>query len=273
MENLHHPLLIVQLVNGLLDPVLRPIFLALGLHIDPAHDLIPDYLVMSMLIVLGWTVVGLLIKSRLSVENPSRFQIVLEDMVLGLAGLLEQWIGPKGRRFMPLIGALGLFILMGNYIGLMPGLMAPTSNVNVTAGCAITIWVYYHFQGIKAQGIVAYLKHFAVPPGAPVWLAPLMLVIEIISHLSRVLSLTLRLFANIFGEEMIIAILAMLVPYFVPLPMMALGIITGTLQAFIFVLLSIIYLQGAVAVEHHDEAHGHAHEEGRPIEGGALAAA
>jgi F-type H+-transporting ATPase subunit a len=260
MNSLEHKLLIVQAANRLLDPVVRPLLTALGRHPVPGAELVPDYMVMSLHILIGWIALAFVVKSRLSVEHPSRLQIILEDLVLALVGLLEQWIGPKGRRFLPLVGALGAFILVGNYAGLLPGLMAPTSNINVTAGCAVTIWVYYHLEGIRAQGIVAYLKHFAVPPGVPVWLSPLMLVIEIISHFSRVLSLTLRLFGNIFGEEMVIAILAFLVPYFVPLPMMLLGLITGGLQAFIFVLLSIIYLQGAVAVEHHDDGHGHSDE-------------
>jgi len=96
-----------------------------------------------------------------------------------------------------------------------------------------------------------------VPPGAPVWMAPLMLIIEGISHTSRLLSLSLRLFGNIFGEEMVIVIIASLVPFIFPLPFMFLGLITGGLQAFIFVLLSIIYLQAAVAVEHEHDEHGH----------------
>jgi F-type H+-transporting ATPase subunit a len=141
--------------------------------------------------------------------------------------------------------------------------MAPTSNINVTVGLAITTWVYYHFQGLKKQGVVNYLKHFAVPPGAPVWMAPLMLVIEVISHTSRLLSLSLRLFGNIFGEEMVIVIIGSLVPYIFPLPFMLLGLITGALQAFIFVLLSIIYLQAAVAVEHEQDEHGHDAPAGR----------
>jgi F-type H+-transporting ATPase subunit a len=273
MGNLEHELLIVQVVNALLDPIVRPILTALGFH--PAHgaELIPNYLVISGLVVVFWTVIGLLIKSRLSVDNPSRFQIVLEDLVMALVGLLDEWIGPKGRRFLPLIGALGAFIMLGNYAGLLPGLMSPTSNINVTAGCAVTIWVYYHFHGIKAQGLFAYLKHFALPPGVPVWMAPIMLPIELISHFSRVLSLSLRLFGNIFGEELVILILALLSPWFFPffpLPMMALGLLTAGLQAFIFVLLSIIYLQGAVAVEHHDE-HAHSHGEGHEMEAAELA--
>ena len=261
MGNLEHELLIVKWANALLDPVLRPLFAAAGVHVEPGHELIPNYLVMSLLIVLGLTVLSWFVRSRLSVENPSRLQIVLEDIVSTLVGMLEQWIGPKGRAFLPVIGALGLFILIGNYAGMIPGLMSPTSNINVTAGCAITIWFYYHIHGIRAQGLWSYLKHFAMPPGSPAWLAPLMLIVEVVSHVSRVLSLTLRLFGNIFGEEMVILILGMLIPYVLPLPMMLLALITGGLQAYIFVLLGIIYLQGAVAVEHdhEDELPGHEH--------------
>ena len=149
-----------------------------------------------------------------------------------------------------------VFILSGNLMGLIPGLMAPTSKINVTLGCALTVWVYYHIQGIKEQGPVAYFKHFAMPPGSPLFLAPLMLIIELISHLSRVMSLSLRLFGNIFGEELVILILFSIIPFLVPLPMMFLGLVTASLQAFIFVLLSTIYLGGAVATEHEHHEHG-----------------
>ncbi len=180
----------------------------------------------------------------------------------------------SGRRddsSCPLVGALGTYILLANYSGLVPGLLSPTSNINVPLGCAITIWVYYHFHGIRAQGIFSYLKHFAVPPGSPVFLAPMMIIIEPISHLARVLSLTLRLFGNIFGEEMLIATLATLVPFILPLPIMFLSLITGLLQAFIFVLLSVIYLQGAVVVDGHDQGH-HRGETGHDIGTAELAA-
>ena len=242
MEALEHPSPIAALVNALLAP--------LGIHA-------PDHLVFSGLIALFVLVLGLIIRSRLSVENPGKLQIVFEDALTAVLNLLEEWIGPKGRNYLPLIATFGIFILFGNYMGLVPGLMAPTSNINVTLGCAITTWVYYHYNGVKEQGVFNYIKHFAMPPGSPVAMAPLMFFIEIISHLSRVLSLSLRLFGNIFGEEMVILILFTLIPFLVPLPMMFLGLITGALQAFIFVLLSIIYLQGAVAVEHHEDEHGH----------------
>jgi F-type H+-transporting ATPase subunit a len=251
-----HPLLIVEAVNAVLGPPVAALLGALGFHVE-GPEVIPNYLVMTMLIVAFVTVLCLVMKSRLSVENPGKFQILLEDGVTAVISLLEEWIGPDGRRYLPVIATLGLFILLGNYAGLVPGLMAPTANINVTVGLAITTWVYYHFQGFKKQGVVNYLKHFAVPPGAPVWMAPLMLVIELISHTSRLLSLSLRLFGNIFGEELVIVILGSIIPFIVPLPMMFLGLITGGLQAFIFVLLSIIYLQAAVAVEHEHDAHGH----------------
>ncbi len=251
-----HPLWIVEAVNAVLGRPVAALLAAAGFHVE-GPEVIPPHLVMTMLIIAVVAIVSLIMRSRLSVENPSRFQIVLEDLVMAVVGLLEEWIGPDGRRYLPLIATLGLFILLGNYAGLIPGLTAPTSNINVTVGLAITTWIYYHFQGFKKQGVVNYLKHFAVPPGAPVWMAPLMLVNEVISHTSRLLSLSLRLFGNIFGEEMVILIIGSLVPFIFPLPFMFLGLITGGLQAFIFVLLSIIYLQAAVAVEHEHDAHGH----------------
>ena len=256
MESLEHPLWIVDAVNAILGPLVVALGEAMGYHFTGHHP-IPNYMVMVLLIVAGVTVLGLVLRSRLSVENPGKLQIVLEDGIKALLDLLTTWIGPKGTRFLPLIATLGLFILLGNYMGLVPGLMAPTSSINVTLGLALTTWVYYHIQGVKAQGLWAYLKHFAVPPGSPVLMAPLMLIIEIISHLARVMSLSLRLFGNIFGEELVILILFTIIPFLVPLPMMLLGLVTGGLQAFIFVLLSIIYLQGAVAVEHHEDEHGH----------------
>jgi F-type H+-transporting ATPase subunit a len=251
-----HPLWIVEAVNAVLGRPVAALLAAAGFHVE-GPEVIPPHIVMTMLIVAVVTIVCAFMRSRLSVEHPGKFQIVLEDLVTAVVGLLEEWIGPDGRRYLPLIATLGLFILLGNYSGLIPGLVAPTSNINVTVGCAITTWVYYHYQGFRKQGVVNYLKHFAVPPGAPVWMAPLMLIIELISHASRLLSLSLRLFGNIFGEELVILILGSIIPFIVPLPMMFLGLITGGLQAFIFVLLSIIYLQAAVAVEHEHDEHGH----------------
>jgi F-type H+-transporting ATPase subunit a len=254
--NLHHELWIVQAVNAVLGPLAAAIMSALGRPVaDPTHA-IPDYLAMVILIVAGLTALSLFVRSRLSVETPGPLQIVLEDGLNGLFSMLDDLVGPKGRRYLPLVGTLILLIWVSNVSGLVPGLMAPTSNLNVTLGCAITVFVYYHYQGIKEQGIGPYLKHFAAPPGAPIFIAPIMFPIEVISHFSRVLSLSLRLFGNIFGEELVVLILASIIPFIVPLPMMFLGLLTGTLQAAIFVILTMIYIGGAVASEHdHDDGH------------------
>jgi F-type H+-transporting ATPase subunit a len=254
MEKLHHQLWVTEAVNAVFGPIAAAILRAFGRDV-PAGAVIPDYLAMLVVLTLALTAFSLFVRSRLSVENPGRLQIVLEDFINGFHSLLDDFVGPKGRRYLPLIGTMFLLIWLSNLAGLVPGLMAPTSNLNVTLGCALTVWVFYHVQGIREQGVVAYLKHFAVPPGSPVAMAPLMLIIELISHLARVMSLTLRLFGNIFGEELVIIILAGLVPFVVPLPMMFLGLLTGTLQALIFVILTMVYLGAAVAVENHDEAH------------------
>jgi F-type H+-transporting ATPase subunit a len=250
MEKLHHPLWIVELVNALFGPAVAAALRPLGRTFPPGVAVIPDYLVMSALVVLALTAVCLFVRTRLSVEDPSRLQILFEDGVLALESVLADYIGPKARRYLPIGASIFIFILIGNLMGLVPGLMAPTSNINVTLGCAITVWVYYHVEGVRAQGLWHYIKHFAAPPGAPLFTAPLMFPIEIISHLSRIMSLSLRLFGNIFGEELVIAILFSIIPFLVPIPMMFMGIITGTLQAFIFLLLTAIYLGGAVASEH-----------------------
>ena len=257
MEQLEHTLWIVQAANALFGPLVNSLLGLLGFQAENPSAPIPNYIVMVYLIVFTVAILAFVVKSRLSIENPGKLQIIFEDVVGGLVGMLDVMVGPTGRSYLTLVGTIGIFILFGNLMGLVPGLMAPTSSINVTLGCAVTVWVYYHFQGIRTQGIVSYLKHFAVPPGAHWSLAIVWLPIEIISHFSRVLSLSLRLFGNIFGEELVILILFSIVPFLVPLPMMFLGIITATLQAFIFVMLTMIYLGGAVEAEHgSDDAHG-----------------
>lgn len=255
MEKLHHELWITHAVNVVFGPIAAAILRAFGGDVPAGSQVIPDYLAMLIVIAVALTALSLVVRSRLSVENPGTLQVALEDFITAFQGLLADFVGPKGPNYLPLVASIFVVILLSNLSGLVPGLMAPTTNLNVTLGCALTVWVYYHLQGFKEQGVVAYLKHFAVPPGSPVIMAPLMLVIELIGHAARVLSLSLRLFGNIFGEELVIVILASLVPFIVPLPMMFLVLLTATLQALIFAILTMVYLGGAVAVEHHDEAH------------------
>ena len=236
MEQLEHASPLVDLVNALLGPF--------GVHV-------PNYLVFCALIVLFLAALGLFIRSRLSVENPGKLQIVLEDIVAFIVEQLENMMPHKGKKYLPLVGTVFVFILLGNLMGQIPGLGSPTSNVNVPFALAITVWLYYHVEGVRAQGPVNYLLHFAFPPGVPKLMAPLMLPIELISHASRVMSLTLRLFGNIFGEHLVVLIIASIVPFLAPLPIQALGLIVGPLQAFIFMTLTAIYLSAAVAVDEH----------------------
>lgn len=236
MEALEHPSPLVALINALLAP----------LHVHA-----PDHVVFSALICLIVLGLGLMVRSRLSIDNPGSLQIILEDIVSFFVSVLETNMGHKGRQFVALPGALFVFIWMGNMMGQIPGLGAPTSNVNVPFACALTLWIYYHYQGIRAQGLFSYIKHFAVMPGVPVLMSPIIFAIEVISHLSRVLSLTLRLFGNVFGEHLVVLIIGSIIPFIAPLPIQFLGLIVGTLQAFIFLTLGAIYLTAAVTVDDH----------------------
>jgi F-type H+-transporting ATPase subunit a len=246
MEQIEHSFLIVALVNRLAAAVAA----ALGIGVANPAAIVPDYLVMSGVVLVFVTILGLVVRSRISVDNPGRLQIVLEDLISTVDDMLRSDIGPKGPRYFGLVATIGAFILIGNLMAQVPGLGPATSNINVTLALALTVWVYYHYHGFKEQGVVSYLKHFAAPPGIPVFLAPLMLPIELISHLSRIMSLSLRLFGNIFGEHLVVLIIASIIPFVAPLPIMALGLIVGPLQAFIFMKLTMIYLSGAVATEH-----------------------
>src|SRR3989338_4396071 len=152
-----------------------------------------------------------------------------------------------GKKYLPLIGTLAFFILSCNLIGLIPGFVSPTANINTNAAMAVVVFLSYHYIGIKKHGIVKYIKSFTGPIW---WMAPLMLPVEIISHLARPLTLTLRLFGNIKGEDIILVILASVFPLLAPVPMMFLAILTSIIQTVIFSLLSMFYIAGALE-EHH----------------------
>ena len=212
------------------------------------REAVPAHVLMALFIGLLLMVGAVWFRTRIRVEEPGRLQLVLEAAVGGLIGMLKENVGPKGPKFLSLVGTLGLFILTCNLAGLVPGLSSPTTNLNVPVGCALVSFLYYNYQGVLAQGLLPYLKHF-LGPVLP--MAIIMLPIEIISHISRVLSLSMRLFGNIFGEELVILVLASLIPFLVPLPMMAFAVFGSLLQAFVFIMLTMIYLGGAVALEEH----------------------
>ena len=248
MEQLEHKSFLFALVNRFLGAPVASLLTALGFHVDPSHPVIPDHVIMAVFTAVLLTSGALWFRSRIRVEEPGKLQLALEAVVAALLGMLKENVGPRGRQFLGLVGTLGLFILLCNLLGLVPGFSSPTTNLNVTVGCALVSFLYYNYQGIQAQGLLHYLKHF-LGPVLP--LAITMLPIEIISHLSRVLSLSIRLFGNIFGEELVILVLASLIPFLVPLPMMAFAVFGSLLQAFVFIMLTMIYLGGAVALEEH----------------------
>ncbi|MDY0296369.1 MAG: F0F1 ATP synthase subunit A [Acidobacteriota bacterium] len=236
-----HKLIIVDWVNGLLRGLLG----LFGIHPEN-HDLIPSHVVMALL-VTALLITLFRLGSRRFELFPSRLQALMEMIYRGFRSLVDDVIGPEGRRFIPALGTVGLFIASCNLLGLLPELASPTANLNVTVGCAVFIFIYYHYQGVRRHGLLKYMRSFAGPVW---WMAPLFVPIEVISHFSRPLSLSMRLFGNIFGEDLVIIIIASLVPFIAPLPMMGLAVFTSLLQAFIFVMLSAIYLAGAMESEH-----------------------
>ncbi len=219
-----------------------------SLHIEPQFPQAPITNAVAMeVLVFGFLVIGfLLVRSRLSVKSPGGLQHMFE----GLHGFIETQsrdvIGHHSERFTPFLVTLGLFILISNLFGVVPGLESPTAYPVVPLGCAICAFAYYQFQGFKSSG-VAYLKHFMGPMW---WLSPLMLPLEIISHLARLMSLTIRLYANMFAGDMVTLVFFSLIPVGVPVVFLGLHIGVALLQAYIFVLLTTVYLAGAVATEH-----------------------
>lgn len=236
---------IVKWVNDVLG---GPVAALLHLHVAPNEMVIPTHVVMETIIVLFIIVFFSILRSRLSVEKPGNLQQAFELFVEFLNEQLESNIGHDGHKYLNIIGTFAVFIVCANLLGLIPGLASATSNVNVPAGCAIVVFLYYQFQGMRKQGFLKYLKHF-MGPVLP--LAPLMIIIEVIGHLARPVTLTIRLFANIMAEELVITIFFGLIPLLVPLPFMAFAIFGGLLQAFIFCTLAMVYLGGAVATEDH----------------------
>lgn len=210
---------------------------------------LPDNAVMSILVVVIIALVVVPISRRLSVESPGKLQSVLEVLITGLRDLIEDVVGHgAGSRFLPIICSLAFFIFVGNIFGIFYFVQPPTADPSTTFALSITAFIFYNVVGIKDNGVLKYMKHFL---GPVIFLAPLMFVIELISHAARILSLAIRLFGNIFGEHSASAIFFSMFPFLLPWPMMVLGIFGSLLQAFIFIMLTMAYLNGAVGAEEH----------------------
>ena len=203
-------------------------------------------------VLYSWLVMVLLIVSgSIAVKNlniiPTKAQNFFEIIVEGLENFMVDITGEEGRWFFPVLCTVFLYIFACNLTGLIPGFFPPTASYNTTLSCAIVVFCFTHFIGIKYHG-VKYYKHFIGPVW---WLVPIMLPIELISHSARVLSLSMRLFGNMSGHELVLAILFGLAgAFFVPLPIMAMGIFVAFVQAFVFFMLSIMYFTGAMEHAH-----------------------
>ena len=219
-----------------------------SLHIEPKYPnaSISNSFSMEVLVFCFLLVLFLLVRSRLSADRPSALQHMFEGVEGFIHGQSEEIIGHHSEGYTAFLATLCFFILFCNLIGVIPGFESPTALPIVPLGCALCAFVYYQVQGFKHAGI-GYLKHFAGPMPA---LAPLMIPIELISHLARVLSLTIRLFANMFAGDMVTLVFFSLVPLGVPIVFLGLHIGVSLLQTYIFVLLTTVYLQGAVSEEH-----------------------
>lgn len=227
-----HPLLFLQFFRKLLEP----------LHINEASA---DAIAYTWLIMLLFLALSFLATRALK-QVPGGLQNFMEVVVGGIENMIKDTMGEEGKSFFPLIATLALFILVSNLIGLIPGFFPPTANINTTAACAVVVFITTHLVGIKHHGI-KYIKHFM---GPILWLAPMMFFIEVIGHFSRVISLTLRLFGNMNGHELVLMIFFGLAPFLVPMPMMLMGVLVSFIQAFVFMLLAMIYIHGSLEEAH-----------------------
>ena len=277
-EAKHPPPIVVQLVNEWFgEPVYRfqitytkPIwdkFLAnFGTSAESAfgpytpETAIPWYTVMFFIACILSVVIIWILKGKLSESEPGGGQQTLEVSVLAVRSMIEDIIGPHGLKYFPVVMAFAVLILVSNLMGLFPLFMSPTAATSVTFALGLSSFLYYNFIGIKENGLLTHLKHFAGPIW---WIAPLIFPIELISNFIRPFSLGIRLFGNLFADEKVLETVANLAPpitqWLVPLPLMALSVFVALVQTFVFILLSQLYLS-EVSHAPHDHAHAAEHE-------------
>lgn len=227
------------------------------------HSLhLPHHVITFTLVSALFVIMGVLYRAKLSsIKNnivPDRgitFRNIFEALGQFIYNLARNIMGEEeAKRYYTVIMLLFTMVFLNNVIGLIPGFLPPTDNFNTTLALGVFVFLYYNFQGIRAQGIVGHIKHFM----GPVWyLAVLIFPIELISHAVRPLSLGLRLKGNMEGDHLVLSIFSGLVPYIVPIPFYVIGLFVCFMQAFVFTLLTMVYISLATAHHDHDEAHGH----------------
>lgn len=225
-----------------------------------AENAIPWYTVMFVIACILSLIVIFLFRRKLSEDEPGGGQQTLEVAVLSLRNMLADIVGPHGLKYFPVIGTFAVIILISNLMGFFPLFMSPTASTSVTFALGLSSFIYYNAIGVKENGVLGHLKHFAGPIW---WIAPLIFLIELIGNLVRPMSLGLRLFGNMFADEQVAANIAALFPpytyWLIPILLMPLGLFVAFIQTFVFVLLSMVYVS-EVSHAPHDEHEGHGHD-------------
>lgn len=239
---------VTRLLNQWFGAPLDALLVKLGIHpIHPGHP-INNTLTEELIVFAGLVLFFIVVRVSLSVEKPGSAQHLAEMVYEFVDGQAGQIMGHGYNRFLPVVTCLLVFILCCNCLGLFPGIETPTANPVVPFGLALFTFVYYHWNGLRAQGLIGYIKHFMGPVW---WIAPLMFPLEIISHFARILSLTVRLFANMLASDMITIIFFSMIPLALPIVGLGLHLFVAVIQAYIFMLLAMIYL--GLATEHAEE--------------------
>ncbi len=241
-----HLLPFTALLNKLLAGPVTSMLAALGIHVANPHAPIADFVAMQVFVFLFALLLFVLLRVTLSVDKPNFIQHLFEGIHSFIADQGREIIGHHHKKYDSYLAALGIFILFSNLIGLVPAFESPTGVPYVPFGCALVSWVYYHVVGLKMNGF-RYFLHFFGPVW---WLAFLIFPIEIFSHLARVMSLTIRLFANMFAGEMVTMAFFSLIPLGLPIAFIGLHAMVAFVQAYIFVLLPMVYIAEATAHEH-----------------------
>ena len=239
-------LALTRFLNHLFGGLLASVMHAVGVSATPATA-INDTSALEMLVVAGLIAFFVVVRLTLSVEKPNPAQQIAEMIHEFTGGQAEQVIGHGYERFQAFVTCVLLFVVLNNLLGLIPGIHTPTAQPVVPLGIAVLTFLYYNFHGVRVQGPIGYLKHFAGPVW---WLAPLLFPVEIISHLARVMSLTIRLYANMLASDLLALICFSMLPLIAPTAFLGLHFLVSLLQAYVFMLLSMIYLSMAVAQEH-----------------------
>jgi F-type H+-transporting ATPase subunit a len=236
-----------KLLNDLLGGVVASLMTRIGVPPADPHFPITDYVAGEILVVLIIMIAALLLRSRLSVEKPGKLQHAMEIFLEFTQNLADEMIGHGARRYVPLIGTLGLFIVICNIIGLIPTFVTPTASVQVPLGCAVLVFVHYNFQGLRQHGILGYIRHLC---GPMMGIAIIMFPTEILSNVLRMLSLSVRLWANMLVGGILEGVFTGLIPIAVPAIFMGLHVFESFLQAYVFMILPALYISLATAEEH-----------------------